>query len=96
MRRFARFNAAVPPDPFHPQKTYGPAARRGWLGLAQCINDQSEVREVCEGTNKRNDLEYYLTRHRITGDLHGQAPILWCASAWLRPPAAAAAPASGK
>lgn len=66
---------------------YGAAARRGWLGLVQSINDQSEIREVCEGTNKRNNLEYYLTRQRITGDLHGQAPVLWCASAWLRPSA---------
>jgi unsaturated rhamnogalacturonyl hydrolase len=75
-------------------KTYGAAARRGWLGLVQYLNDQSDLREVCEGTNKRNDLEYYLTRKRITGDLHGQAPILWCASAWLRPPATPTAPVS--
>ncbi len=75
-------------------KSYGAAARRGWLGLVQYINDQSDLREVCEGTNKRNDLEYYLTRKRITGDLHGQAPVLWCASAWLRPAATPAAPVS--
>jgi hypothetical protein len=29
-------------------------------------------------------LQYYLDRARLTGDLHGQAPVLWCASAWLR------------
>jgi unsaturated rhamnogalacturonyl hydrolase len=76
------------------EKTYGEAARRGWLGLVQYLDDQSDLREVCEGTNKRNDLEYYLTRKRITGDLHGQAPVLWCASAWLRPSATPPAPAS--
>jgi rhamnogalacturonyl hydrolase YesR len=69
------------------EAAYGPAARRGWIGLVKCINEQSEIRDVCEGTNKRNELQYYLTRRRITGDLHGQAPVLWCASAWLRPAA---------
>ena len=76
------------------EKTYGPAARKGWLGLVQRINDQSEIRDVCAGTNKRNELQYYLTRPRNTGDLHGQAPILWCASAWLRPSATAGASAT--
>ncbi len=66
------------------EKTYGPAARKGWLGLVSYIDANSEVREVCEGTNKKNDLQYYLDRKRNTGDLHGQAPILWCAAALLR------------
>jgi len=39
---------------------------------------------VCQGTGKKNDLQYYLDRERITGDLHGQAPVLWCATALLR------------
>jgi rhamnogalacturonyl hydrolase YesR len=65
--------------------TYGPAARRGWLALVKCINEQADICDVCEGTDKMNDLQFYLTRKRMTGDLHGQAPILWCASAWLRP-----------
>jgi unsaturated rhamnogalacturonyl hydrolase len=66
------------------EKTYGPAARKGWLGLIKYLDADGDVRNVCEGTNKRNDLDYYLTRKRNVGDLHGQAPILWCASAWLR------------
>ncbi len=66
------------------EKTYGPAARRGWLGLVGYLNADGDVRNVCEGTNKKNDLDYYLNRKRNTGDFHGQAPILWCASAWLR------------
>ena len=73
------------------EKAFGPAARKGWLGLVQCINEQSEIRDVCAGTSKTNNLQFYLTRPRNTGDLHGQAPILWCASAWLRPSATAAA-----
>ncbi|HVW20261.1 MAG TPA: glycoside hydrolase family 88 protein [Opitutaceae bacterium] len=66
------------------EASYGPAARKGWLGLVSYINPDGAVREVCEGTNKKNDLQWYLNRGRRTGDLHGQAPILWCAAALLR------------
>jgi rhamnogalacturonyl hydrolase YesR len=65
-------------------KTYGPAARKAWLALTGYINADGDIGNVCEGTNKLNDLQYYLNRKRLTGDLHGQAPILWCASALLR------------
>ena len=66
------------------KEAYGKAARKGWLGLITYINENDEVREVCEGTNKKNDRQYYLDRKRNIGDLHGQAPILWCATALLR------------
>jgi unsaturated rhamnogalacturonyl hydrolase len=65
-------------------KTYGPAARRGWLGLVSYLGEDSKVRNVCEGTNKGSTVKYYMERRRLTGDLHGQAPILWSASALLR------------
>jgi unsaturated rhamnogalacturonyl hydrolase len=65
-------------------KTYGPAARKAWLALTGYINADGDISNVCEGTNKLNDLQYYLDRKRNTGDLHGQAPLLWCASALLR------------
>lgn len=68
-----------------PKKTYGPVARKGWLGMIRYINPNGDTREVCEGTNKKNDHQYYLNRKRNTGDLHGQAPVLWCATALLRP-----------
>jgi unsaturated rhamnogalacturonyl hydrolase len=76
-----------------PAKTYGPAARKAWLGLVQQIGSDANVRHVCVGTNKANaevgsnletQLKYYLDRARRTGDLHGQAPILWSATALLR------------
>ena len=63
---------------------YGAAARKAWLGLITYIDKNDEVHEVCEGTGKKNDRQYYLDRKRNTGDLHGQAPILWCATALLR------------
>jgi unsaturated rhamnogalacturonyl hydrolase len=65
-------------------KTYAPAARKGWLALITYLNTDNDIREVCEGTNKKNDYQYYIDRKRITGDMHGQAPVLWCASALLR------------
>jgi rhamnogalacturonyl hydrolase YesR len=64
--------------------TYGPAARRAWLALAGYIDQNADVTSVCEGTNKLDDLDYYLGRKRRTGDFHGQAPVLWTASALLR------------
>jgi unsaturated rhamnogalacturonyl hydrolase len=64
--------------------TYGPAARKGWLGLIKYINKDGDITDVCEGTNKKNDRKYYLDRKKNVGDLHGQAPVLWCATALLR------------
>ena len=75
------------------KKTYGPAARRAWLGLVRHLDSDANVREVCVGTNKAaqevgpdldKQLKYYLARPRSTGDLHGQAPILWSATALMR------------
>jgi rhamnogalacturonyl hydrolase YesR len=66
------------------RKVYGPAARKAWLSLINYINADGDISNVCEGTNKKNDRQYYLDRKRNTGDLHGQAPILWCATAMLR------------
>jgi len=66
------------------KKTYAPAARKAWLGLLPFIDANDEIHEVCEGTSKKNDRQYYFDRKRNIGDLHGQAPILWCATALLR------------
>jgi len=76
-------------DPY----TYGPAARHAWLALVGYIERDGDIQQVCVGTNKANQmvgpdlddqLEFYLGRPRRTGDLHGQAPMLWTASAFLR------------
>ena len=64
-------------------KTYGPAARKAWMALIPYINDNNDVREVCMGTNKKADFDYYLDRPRVAGDYHGQGPYLWCAAALL-------------
>jgi unsaturated rhamnogalacturonyl hydrolase len=66
------------------KKVYTPAARKGWLALISYLDDKNDMKEICEGTNKRSDHQYYLDRKRLTGDFHGQAPVLWCATALLR------------
>jgi unsaturated rhamnogalacturonyl hydrolase len=65
-------------------KTYGPAARRGWIAVVGYVDQNNDVTQVCEGTGKKDDLAYYLARKRRTGDFHGQAPVMWAASALLR------------
>jgi len=64
--------------------TYAPGARRGWIAVTGYVDQNHDVTQVCEGTGKKDDLQYYLDRRRQTGNLHGQAPVLWAASALLR------------
>jgi unsaturated rhamnogalacturonyl hydrolase len=66
------------------EETYGPAARKAWIALAGYVDQNADVTSVCVGTGKNSSLEFYLTRPRHTGDDHGQAPVLWSASALLR------------
>lgn len=65
------------------KKEYTPIARKAWLALVSYIDENGDVRETCVGTNKKNDKQYYYDRPRITGDYHGQAPYLWCATALM-------------
>jgi rhamnogalacturonyl hydrolase YesR len=75
------------------QATYGPAARGAWLGLVKHLDDEGSLTEVCVGTGDAfgsvgaepaAQVRYYLNRPRVAGDFHGQAPVLWTASALLR------------
>jgi len=65
------------------KEKYAPAARKAWLALVSHLDENADVKDVCEGTNKKNDKQYYIDRKRIVGDLHGQAPILWTAAALI-------------
>ncbi|MDR1864238.1 MAG: glycoside hydrolase family 88 protein, partial [Bacteroidales bacterium] len=62
---------------------YAPAARKAWMALVPYIDERNNVTEVCIGTGKKNDKQYYYDRPRLAGDFHGQAPYLWCAVALL-------------
>lgn len=66
-----------------PAEPYREAYMKAWNALTNYIDEDGKVREVCVGTGQSTDIEYYLTRPRIVGDLHGQAPILWFANSLL-------------
>ena len=53
------------------------------LDSLDVVFSEKDLTEICEGTNKKNDHQYYLERKRIVGDLHGQGPLLWCVNALL-------------
>lgn len=72
---------------------YGPAARKAWLALVANLDAQARITDVCIGTGQaftyvgsdmERQIKYYNDRPRVTGDYHGQAPILWTAAALLR------------
>jgi len=62
---------------------YAPAAQKAWMAMVPYIDERNNVTEVCIGTGKKNDKQHYHNRPRNAGDLHGQAPYLWCAAALL-------------
>jgi rhamnogalacturonyl hydrolase YesR len=64
-------------------ETYAPMAREAWLKLLTYLNADDDIAEVCQGTNVGTTRQYYLDRKRVIGDMHGQAPLLWCAAALL-------------
>ena len=66
------------------EETYGPAARKAWLALVGNLDEKANLREVCIGTDKGFSEKFYLDRPRTAGDLHGQSPMLWTASALMR------------
>lgn len=62
---------------------YGLAARGAWLALADRVDGQGRLKDVCVDTDRGASLDYYLTRPRETGTPHGQMAILWCVEALL-------------
>ena len=62
---------------------YTPVARKGWIALTKFVNEDGDVENVCEGTNVGDNSEHYRNRKKLTGDLHGLAPTLWCAYALI-------------
>jgi rhamnogalacturonyl hydrolase YesR len=64
---------------------YTQAAERAWKGLCSCVEGNGDVKEVCAGTPKSDNKKFYYDRPRISGDYHGQAPLLWCVNECLSP-----------
>ncbi|MFC2116614.1 glycoside hydrolase family 88 protein [Bacteroidota bacterium] len=62
---------------------YGPIVEKAWLALVNKLIENGELADVCVGTNEKTTAQEYLDRPRRTGDMHGQAPVLWTANALL-------------
>lgn len=70
-----------------PAEPYRSAALRAWSGLAAQVEPDGRLRGVCVGTGLSADAQYYLERPVVTGDLHGQAALLWTAAELVGPSA---------
>jgi rhamnogalacturonyl hydrolase YesR len=62
---------------------YKAAAKKAFIALSTYLDEEGNVKEVCIGTNKGKEAQFYLDRPRKTGDLHGQAGFIWAAWAVL-------------
>ena len=66
------------------RKTYGKAARKGWLGLVSYLDANADLRNVCEGTGKKNDCNIIWTASGLSVTCMGRrrfcgAPRRFCA-----------------
>ncbi len=66
-----------------PGKVYKKSGIKAWNALMGYIGEDGRISDVCVGTGQSTDMSYYLNRPRTTGDLHGQAPLLWFAYSLL-------------
>lgn len=58
---------------------YKESYEKAWQALAKRVNDQGLLSDICVGTGQSKDVNYYLERPSVSGDFHGQAPLLWFA-----------------
>ena len=66
-----------------PKEQYSQASQKAWSALSKYVNANGDVTDVCMGTGQKSDVNYYLTRPKATGDMHGQAAVLWFAYSML-------------
>jgi rhamnogalacturonyl hydrolase YesR len=65
-------------------ESYVPAIEKAWAGLQTKISPAGAVSDICVGTWYHATAEDYMALQRLTGDGHGQAPVLWAAAELLR------------
>lgn len=65
-------------------RKYSEAASAAWSALVAQLDENGDLAGVCEGTNTSSEREFYLNRKTLKGNMHGQAPMLWCAKAMLK------------
>jgi rhamnogalacturonyl hydrolase YesR len=61
-------------------RKYRNAIDRTWVALVDHLDEKGNLTDICVGTGQRNEASYYLARPKVSGDLHGQAPLLWFAA----------------
>ncbi len=66
-----------------PRQDFTPVHLKAWRALCGRVDGDGRLENVCTGTGQKDDPAYYLGRPWTTGDLHGQAPLLWFAYALL-------------
>lgn len=75
--------------------TYGLAARAAWLALVAKLSVDGQLQDISDWAYKplsheggptyaADEENYYFQRPRLSGDNHGQAPLLWSAAALLK------------
>ncbi len=64
-----------------PEEPYKQAALDGWAALEDYVDEQGRVHEVCIGTGASSDVQYYFDRPTEIGNHHGQAAVIWAATA---------------
>ncbi|MFA6834010.1 MAG: glycoside hydrolase family 88 protein [Bacteroidaceae bacterium] len=65
------------------KKQYTSIVRQAWESLVSYLDDDGNLHNVCIGTNIGDSKKYYLNRKKLVGDFHGQAAMLWCATALI-------------
>jgi len=60
---------------------YRPVIDKGWAALESYVNEKGEAMNVCIGTNAKDSKKHYLNRPKTDGNFHGQAAVLWAATA---------------
>ena len=64
-------------------ETHGPVARNAWIALVGKLQSDGRLVDISDWMYGGTVSEY-CARDRVTGDNHGQAPMLWTAAALLR------------
>jgi len=68
-----------------PEDPYKAAAMKAFDALCGCFDENYNLKDICIGTGARNEREWYLGRPKVTGDPHGQAPMMWICNSLLSP-----------
>jgi len=67
-----------------PEAEFTPVVEKGWKALASHVDEKGRAMKVCIGTNAKNRKSNYTKRMNTKGNMHGQAAVLWAATAMVR------------